>query len=122
MKQTNHEKAKAEFWREYHKHVVCGTDSHRYWFDKIFDRAYQLGKERNGDHIPDATKKIDRAMIAAMAMQGILGNQSYWVDFDKTASALRCKGEDIGIRTLIAREAVGYADALIAELGEKEEE
>lgn len=44
MTQTDYEQKKQECWEEYFKHVVCGTDSHEYWFNKIFDRAYALGK------------------------------------------------------------------------------
>lgn len=45
MTNQEYEQKKSECWKEYFKHVVCGTDSHRYWFNKIFDRAYALGKQ-----------------------------------------------------------------------------
>lgn len=46
MNNQDYEQKKRECWEEYFKHVVCGTDSHEYWFNKIFDRAYALGKEK----------------------------------------------------------------------------
>lgn len=45
MNNQDYENKKRECWKEYFKHVVCGTDSHEYWFNKIFDRAYALGKQ-----------------------------------------------------------------------------
>lgn len=45
MTQEEYEQKKRECWKEYFKHVVCGTDSHEYWFNKIFDCAYALGKQ-----------------------------------------------------------------------------
>jgi len=107
--QADYEKAKAEAWKEYHKHVVCGTDSHRYWFDKTFNVAYFLGKAHADDHIPEATKKVDRAMIAAMAMQGLLNATSV------ERFTLRIKP------STIAEAAIEYADALITELGKERE-
>lgn len=46
MNTKEYDQKKQECWEEYFKHVVCGTDSHEYWFNKIFDCAFALGKEK----------------------------------------------------------------------------
>ncbi len=46
MTTEDYKQKKQECWEEYFKHVVCGTGSHEYWFNKIFDRAYALGREK----------------------------------------------------------------------------
>lgn len=116
--QTDYETEKAKWWKQYHKKVVCGADDHRYWFDRIFAAAYHYGvrtgvaagiEEFKPSHIPDATKKVDRAMIAAMAMQGLLNATSV------ERFSLRIKPESI------AEAAVEYADALIDELNKTEQ-
>lgn len=123
--QTNYEKAKDEWWEKYHKNVVCGTDSHKFWFDRIFEAAYRCGtwcgmkKAQSGsesDHIPEATKKVDRTMIAAMAMQGLLASEQYIRTLDYAITLSKKRGEAKEMTTLVAQEAVKYADALIAEL------
>jgi len=105
-KQADYEKAKAEVWEEYHEHVVCN----RYWFDNIFARAYHLGRAHAADHIPDATKKVDRAIIAAMAMQGLLSNtKSIYIDGETAEKSPEN----------VAKIAAMFADALLAELGKE---
>ena len=62
MENKEYEAKKQECWREYFKHVVCGTDSHEYWFNKIFDRAYSLGKQIepiSQEEIEKAAEKYD---------------------------------------------------------------
>ncbi len=43
MKQEEYEQKQRECWDEYNKCVVCGTGSAKYWFLKMFQRAYELG-------------------------------------------------------------------------------
>lgn len=60
MNTKEYDQKKQECWEEYFKHVVCGTDSHEYWFNKIFDCAFALGKEKETitqEEIEKAAKK-----------------------------------------------------------------
>lgn len=45
MKQTEYEQKKRECWEEFRTHVVCGTDNPKGWVERVFDRAYALGKQ-----------------------------------------------------------------------------
>jgi len=66
-----------------------------------FSAGYKFGRSQAADHLPDVTEKIDRTMIAAMTMHGMLS-------YDANAPL-----KDT------AKLAVEFADALIAELGEE---
>lgn len=43
MNDQEYEQQQRECWDEYNKCVVCGTGSAKYWFLKMFQRAYELG-------------------------------------------------------------------------------
>jgi len=49
MKQQEYEQQLRECWDEYNKSVVCGTGSAKYWFLKMFQRAYELGLAHSKD-------------------------------------------------------------------------
>lgn len=57
-----------------------------------------------------------RAELAGKAMQGILS------DHEVLQGQLEGESEEMLVRDVVAREAVGFADALMAELGLKVEE
>lgn len=59
MNTKEYDQKKQECWEEYFKHVVCGTDSHEYWFNKIFDCAFALGKEKE----PITQEEIKKASV-----------------------------------------------------------
>lgn len=138
MEQTDYEKAKAEAWAAFYDKDLKGRPrpqweqiDNKQVFDYAFDVAYRYGvwcgmeKARTGsnsDHFPDATRKVDRAMIAAMAMQGILSNQDLLLALNDQVNTNKAKGNNTSLATIVARESICYADALIAELGENEEE
>lgn len=116
--QADYEKAKAEAWQEFYNKELKDRPqwepiSDKEVFDYAFEAAYRYGvwcgmekaqhsqSDGNPDHIPGATKKVDRTMIAAMTMHGMLS-------YDANAPL-----KDT------AKLAVEFADALIAELGEE---
>jgi len=77
-----------------------------------FKKGYELGKAH-------ATKKVDRTMIAAMAMQGLLSNFAWMTE--KIEYIRRRYKDDVKkaaevLKHEIAEEAVECADALLAEL------
>lgn len=89
MNTKEYDQKKQECWEEYFKHVVCGTDSHEYWFNKIFDCAFALGKEK---------EPITQEEIEKVAEEYILTRQqarhnakkeedATMRDFDKTIKA-----------------------------------
>lgn len=130
MKQTDYEKAKAEAWTKFFGQELNGRPqwepiSNEDVFDCAFKAAYlycSMEKARpygNGDHIPDATKKVDRAMIAAMAVQGILSGKDLLLALNNQVNINKAKGDDTSLETIVAREAICYADALLAELGKE---
>jgi len=88
-----------------------------------FSAGYKFGRSQAADHIPDTTKKVDRAMIAAMAMQGLLSN-AVWVNV-KTEYIMQEYQNDDERASMLARElaedSVEFADALIEELGKEKE-
>lgn len=112
---TDYEKAKAEAWAEFYDEELKDRPqwepiSDKKVFDYAFESAYRYGRfvgmeeaktqsESEPAHIPEAGKKVDRNMIASMAMQGFLSSNSA-----------------IEQPKFIAEAAVEYADALIAEL------
>lgn len=49
MDETNYEEVKSQCWDEYNKCVVCGTGNAKYWFLKMFQRAYELGLAHSKD-------------------------------------------------------------------------
>lgn len=65
-------------------------------------------------------EKADRAMIAAMAMQGILSGKDLFLALNDQVNTNKAKGDYTSLATIVAREAICYADALIAELGKEE--
>lgn len=128
MNTKEYDQKKWECWEEYFKHVVCGTDSHEYWFNKIFDCAFALGKEKEpitqeeiekvaqerADNIlKDGFREHNRLHIAAMAMQGILNNIDLFKKVLETGKET-LDGHGIPYRA-VAKASFLFADALIAE-------
>jgi len=132
--QTDYEKAKAEAWDKFRETELKDRPqwepiSNKKVFDYAFEAAYRYGvwcgvKKRsilnadgNPDHIPGATKKVDRAMIAAMAMQGIITSEIYLHTLDNKVQEEG--GGEGRLSKLVAVEARYFADALIEELGKE---
>lgn len=130
MHDRDYEKTKDEAWQEFIAQTN-GPLSIKQTFDYAYDEAYRVGvltgkygeiaekPEGEADHIPDTTKKVDRTMIAAMAMQGLLAN-AVWVQTKIThiqqehSNDIDKCGEEL--KREIAEDAVEFADALIMEL------
>lgn len=100
--------------------------------DRVIEYDFALPVLRwfNDNHLPDVTRKVDRAMIAAMAMQGILGNSVMMTDTAKLSLQILAKeGQSTAAKDVsevvvkaTARMAVNYADALINELNKEDDE
>jgi len=106
----NYEKVLDEHWRRFYEKELNGIQFVPNWkiFSCAFRRGYEFGKEQAGGHIPGATKKVGRNMIAAMAMQGILSNPAFCNISTK--------------QDFVVRAALAAADALLAEFGKQGEE
>lgn len=69
MCETNYEKVKKQCWDEYNKCVGCGTGSAKYWFLKMFQRAYELGLAHfkdEGHVIPPPKEEIELSFHVAL--------------------------------------------------------
>jgi len=139
-KQTDYEKARAEAWDKFRETELKDRPqwepiSNKEVFDYAFNAAYRYGvwcsmerKAQNSqiNYIPDPTKKVDRIMIAAMAMQGILSNSVMMTETAKLSlqtlslmqGGLQPTNEDVQEVAIKATAcvAVNYADALINKL------
>lgn len=151
--QTSYERACANAWRVFldkHEGDIRHERDIRKALDDAFVRDYRSGfvdakaeveagnaryieppmpSVPETNHIPDATKKVDRTMIAAMAMQGLLSNSTVMVEMSmaakrsietKAASPEAAEVSELAIKTAAAA-AVRYADALIDELNKTEQ-
>ncbi len=129
---TDYEKALATAWNVFWDKHFRGKEDTSIKASEVFDdaflRGYRYGletaeaqTESEPEHIPEATKKVDRTMIAAMAMQGILASEQYIRTLDYAITLSKKCGEAKEMTTLVAQEAVKYADALIAELKKEAE-
>ena len=113
MTETNdYKKAKSECWR-----LLCDScvikGATRDCFNVIFERAYRLGKA----HAQPANGLVnERLQVAAMAMQGALSNQSF---LNNVCTGLTTAEE---IYSQVASVCVSYADALLTELNNQENE
>ncbi len=105
--------------------VYRGTHNKSYGFSVRCVRNFTKNEIDLFDNILDATKKADRTMIAAMAMQGLLSNALYFQY--RTEQILKEYGDDIdncaeALKREISEDAVEFADALIAELRKEEKQ
>ncbi len=111
---TDYEKASlATAWNVFWDKHVRGKEDISIRVSEVFDdaflRGYRYGLEAAGAqpestsaHIPEAEKKVDRTMIAAMAMQGILASEQYIRTLDYAITLSKKCGEAKEMTTLVA--------------------